>query len=97
MPSENIITGIVPNRYYREDLGELLEIMHHMQADLRDTEQSRVPALAPKPRDITPERTLQTCLLCGEIGSSRGDCPDVCETGVHEHYLENNWRFSRPF
>jgi hypothetical protein len=46
-----------PNWNSREDLVELLEMMHHMVADLRDIKQSRVPSLAPKPRDITTERT----------------------------------------
>jgi hypothetical protein len=37
------------NRNSREDLGELLEMIRHMEADLRDITQSQVPSLAPKP------------------------------------------------
>jgi hypothetical protein len=81
---------------------ELLEMVHRylghfMEADLRDIKQSWVPSLAPKPRDITPERTPQTCLLCGEIEHSRGDCPDACEPEMHEHSVGSNQCFLDHF
>jgi hypothetical protein len=77
-----------PNRNPREDVGKLLETMHHMESDFRDIKLSRVvPSLAPKPRDITPERTPQTCLLCGEIGHSRGTAP----TPVSHNCLNIPW------
>jgi hypothetical protein len=82
-----------PNRNSREDLGELLEMMHHMEADLRDIKQSHVPSLAPKPRDIAPERTPLTYILCVEIGHSRGNCPNAFQPEVQEHSLESNQCF----
>jgi hypothetical protein len=66
----------------------------HMQADLRDIKQYRVPSLAPKPRNITPKRTSQTCLLFCKIGHYREDCPGTsCEPEVHEHSLKSNQCF----
>jgi hypothetical protein len=70
-------------------------MMHHMETDLKDIKQSRVPSLAPKPKpkDITPERTPQKCLLCGEIRHSHRNFSDACEPEVHENSMESNQSF----